>query len=325
MQKLIKVQELGVVDYLSAWQMHKQIADRVLTGKIENTLLLLQHPSVYTAGRRTQLSDRPLDNTPVIDVDRGGKITWHGIGQLVGYPIIKLKNSADVVGFVRELENALIQVCEEFGITAQRYCERSGVWVRDEKGDRKIAAIGLRVAKIRNQVGVADAGCHLQRAFGADQLASGHPVRTEEGAGEQRIFCGHAQRAARVRCVLRQAGHILHRRPFLRHSQLQAALPKAQRIMQRYHRAVFAAVLVNAVQPGDAKVQAAAAHTRHNVPGALKQNIQRGDGREAGLILARVGLDHAQTAALQKIEACGFEAALAGQAQADVGALHNCS
>jgi lipoyl(octanoyl) transferase len=147
MQKLIKVQELGVVDYLSAWEMQKQIAEEVLTGKIENTLLLLQHPSVYTAGRRTQLSDRPLDNTPVIDVDRGGKITWHGVGQLVGYPIIKLKNSADVVGFVRELENALIQVCGEFGITAQRYCERSGVWVRDEMGDRKIAAIGLRVAK----------------------------------------------------------------------------------------------------------------------------------------------------------------------------------
>jgi lipoyl(octanoyl) transferase len=147
MQKLVKVQELGVVDYLSAWEMQKQIAEEVLTGKIENTLLLLQHPSVYTAGRRTQLSDRPLDNTPVIDVDRGGKITWHGVGQLVGYPIIKLKNSADVVGFVRELENALIQVCGDFGITAQRYCERSGVWIRDEMGDRKIAAIGLRVAK----------------------------------------------------------------------------------------------------------------------------------------------------------------------------------
>ena len=147
MQKLVKVQELGVVDYLSAWEMQKQIAEEVLTGKIENTLLLLQHPSVYTAGRRTQLSDRPLDNTPVIDVDRGGKITWHGVGQLVGYPIIKLKNPADVVGFVRELENALIQVCGEFDITAQRYCERSGVWVRDEMGDRKIAAIGLRVAK----------------------------------------------------------------------------------------------------------------------------------------------------------------------------------
>jgi lipoyl(octanoyl) transferase len=147
MQKLVKVQEVGVVDYLSAWEMQKQIAEEVLTGKIENTLLLLQHPSVYTAGRRTLLSDRPLDNTPVIDVDRGGKITWHGVGQLVGYPIIKLKNSADVVGFVRELENVLIQVCGEFGITAQRYRERSGVWVRDEKSDRKIAAIGLRVAK----------------------------------------------------------------------------------------------------------------------------------------------------------------------------------
>ena len=147
MQKLLKVEVLGEVEYLSAWQMQKQIAEDVISGKLENTLLLLQHPSVYTAGRRTQLSDRPLDNTPVIDVDRGGKITWHGVGQLVGYPIIKLKNSADVVGFVRELENVLIQVCGEFGITAQRYCERSGVWVRDEKSDRKIAAIGLRVAK----------------------------------------------------------------------------------------------------------------------------------------------------------------------------------
>ena len=147
MQKLLKVEVLGEVEYLSAWQMQKQIAEDVISGKLENTLLLLQHPSVYTAGRRTELSDRPLDNTPVIDVDRGGKITWHGIGQIVGYPIVKLKNPTDVVGFVRELENALIQVCAEFGVLAQRYCERSGVWVRDEKGDRKIAAIGLRVAK----------------------------------------------------------------------------------------------------------------------------------------------------------------------------------
>ena len=147
MQKLLKVEMLGEVEYLSAWQMQKQIAEDVISGKLENTLLLLQHPSVYTAGRRTELSDRPLDNTPVIDVDRGGKITWHGIGQIVGYPIVKLKNPTDVVGFVRELENALIQVCAEFGVLAQRYCERSGVWVRDEMGDRKIADIGLRVAK----------------------------------------------------------------------------------------------------------------------------------------------------------------------------------
>lgn len=143
----LKVTDLGVVDYLSAWNLQKQIHQGVVDSQSENTLLLLEHPSVYTAGRRTQMQDRPLDDTPVIDVDRGGKITWHGLGQLVGYPIIKLKNSADVVGFVRELESVLIEVCGEFGIQAQRYCERSGVWIRDNKGDRKIAAIGLRVAK----------------------------------------------------------------------------------------------------------------------------------------------------------------------------------
>jgi lipoyl(octanoyl) transferase len=146
-QKILRVEELGVIDYLSAWQMQKEIQEKVINNIEPNTLLILQHPSVYTAGRRTEISDRPLDNTPVIDVDRGGKITWHGLGQIVGYPIIKLKNSTDVVGFVRELETSLISICDEFGIKAQRYCERSGVWLRDAKGDRKIAAIGLRVAK----------------------------------------------------------------------------------------------------------------------------------------------------------------------------------
>ena len=146
-QKLLRVEELGVIDYLSAWKMQKQIHEKVVNDTEPNTLLILQHPSVYTAGRRTEISDRPLDDTPVIDVDRGGKITWHGLGQIVGYPIIKLKNSTDVVGFVRELETAIISICQEFGIKAERYCERSGVWLRDEKGDRKIAAIGLRVAK----------------------------------------------------------------------------------------------------------------------------------------------------------------------------------
>ena len=146
-QKILRVEELGVIDYLSAWQMQKVIQEKVINNIEPNTLLILQHPSVYTAGRRTEITDRPLDNTPVIDVDRGGKITWHGLGQIVGYPIIKLKNSTDVVGFVRELETSLISICDEFGIKAQRYCERSGVWLRDAKGDRKIAAIGLRVAK----------------------------------------------------------------------------------------------------------------------------------------------------------------------------------
>ena len=143
----IKISDLGVVDYLPTWELQKNIAEDLIAGKIENTLLLLQHPSVYTAGRRTEISDRPLDGTPVVDVDRGGKITWHGLGQLVGYPIIKLRNATDVVGFVREIESALIDVCAELGIKTERICDRSGVWIRDQKGDRKIAAIGIRVAK----------------------------------------------------------------------------------------------------------------------------------------------------------------------------------
>jgi len=146
-EKKIKIEDLGLIDYQSAWQLQKQIQVDVINRKINNSLLLLEHPSVYTAGRRTQAVDRPIDGTPVIDVDRGGKITWHGPGQIVGYPILRLKNSTDVVGFVRELENALIEVCQFFSINAERYCERSGVWIRDLKGDRKIAAIGLRVSK----------------------------------------------------------------------------------------------------------------------------------------------------------------------------------
>jgi lipoyl(octanoyl) transferase len=110
-------------------------------------LILLEHPPVFTAGRRTLASEKPTDGSRVIDVDRGGKITFHGPRQIVGYPIVRLKNPNDVVGFVREMETALIHVCQEFGINAERYCERSGVWLRDERGDRKIAAIGIRVAR----------------------------------------------------------------------------------------------------------------------------------------------------------------------------------
>lgn len=137
----------GVVDYLTAWQLQRDTLDGIVAGTTPNTLILLEHPSVYTAGRMTKLDERPQDGTPVIDVDRGGKITWHGLGQIVGYPIVKLKNRNDVVGFVREVETALIEVCQSFGIPAERYCERSGVWIRDAKGDRKLAAIGMRVAK----------------------------------------------------------------------------------------------------------------------------------------------------------------------------------
>jgi lipoyl(octanoyl) transferase len=137
----------GLLEYTSALELQRQIHHDVVASVRPNTLILLQHPPVYTAGRRTLDSEKPVDGSPVIDVDRGGKITFHGPGQIVGYPIVKLRNPNDVVGFVRELETALIAVCKEFDLQAERYCERSGVWIRDEKGDRKIAAIGIRVAK----------------------------------------------------------------------------------------------------------------------------------------------------------------------------------
>ena len=143
----IALKRQGLVDYQVAWESQRRIHEEVASGTRPNTLILLEHPSVYTAGRRTEDHERPIDGTPVINVDRGGKITWHGPGQLVGYPIIKLRQRNEVVGFVREIETALIAVCQELGINAERYCERSGVWLRDEKGDRKIAAIGIRVAK----------------------------------------------------------------------------------------------------------------------------------------------------------------------------------
>ena len=137
----------GLIDYSKAWDVQRTIHGEVVDKKRPNTLLLLQHPSVYTAGRRTQETERPQDGTPVIDVDRGGKITWHGPGQLIGYPIVRLAKPTELVGFVREIEAGLIAVCDELGIKAQCVAGRSGVWIRDEKGDRKIAAIGIRVAK----------------------------------------------------------------------------------------------------------------------------------------------------------------------------------
>lgn len=137
----------GLVDYQKAWESQKAIHQDVVDGKRPNTLLLLEHPSVFTAGRRTEESEKPSDGTPVIDVDRGGRITWHGPGQLVGYPIVKLINPAELVGFVREIESGLMSVCSDLGLTTERIDGRSGVWVRDAAGDRKIAAIGVRVAK----------------------------------------------------------------------------------------------------------------------------------------------------------------------------------
>ena len=135
------------MEYQEAWDFQRTIHEEVASGSRPNTLLLLEHPSVYTAGRRTEDGERPADGTPVIDVDRGGQITWHGPGQLVGYPIVKLQKPSELVGFVREIETALIRVCDDLGLTTVRIDGRSGVWIQDERGDRKIAAIGIRVAK----------------------------------------------------------------------------------------------------------------------------------------------------------------------------------
>jgi lipoyl(octanoyl) transferase len=135
------------MEYEEALVLQRKVHSDVVQSIAPSTLILLEHPSVYTAGKRTTDSEKPTDGTPVIDVDRGGKITWHGPGQLVGYPIVKLAKPTELVGFVREIEAGLIKVCAEFGINTQRVDGRSGVWIRDEKGDRKIAAIGIRVAQ----------------------------------------------------------------------------------------------------------------------------------------------------------------------------------
>ncbi|SET05170.1 lipoyl(octanoyl) transferase [Geodermatophilus poikilotrophus] len=139
----------GTVPYEEAWERQRELHAARVAGEGPDTLLLLEHPPVYTAGKRTEPHERPFDGTPVIDVDRGGKITWHGPGQLVGYPIVRLADPVDVVAHVRRLEAALIEVCGGLGLATERVEGRSGVWVRaDDRGpDRKVAAIGVRVAR----------------------------------------------------------------------------------------------------------------------------------------------------------------------------------
>jgi lipoyl(octanoyl) transferase len=145
----LTVLRAGLVDYREAWAQQQRLHEAVVAGDQPDTVLLLEHPSVFTAGKRTEPADRPFDGTPVVDVDRGGKITWHGPGQLVGYPILKLADPIDVVAYVRRVEQMLIDVCSEFGVTAERVEGRSGAWVRGDgtRPDRKIAAIGIRVAR----------------------------------------------------------------------------------------------------------------------------------------------------------------------------------
>ncbi|UGT45050.1 lipoyl(octanoyl) transferase LipB [Nocardia yamanashiensis] len=143
------VEELGLIDYNDAWDRQRAIAAERAEGIGQDRLLLLEHPFVFTAGRRTEAQDLPVDGSPVVEVDRGGKITWHGPGQLVGYPIVRLAEPVDVVKFVRRLEEALIHVCAQLGLETGRVDGRSGVWVAASEflPERKVAAIGVRVQR----------------------------------------------------------------------------------------------------------------------------------------------------------------------------------
>ena len=164
----VQIRQLGLLDYRAAWDFQRRTAEARIAGG-PDTLLLLEHPPVYTAGKRTEDHERPMDGTPVVDTDRGGKITWHGPGQLVGYPIIGLAEPMDVVNFVRRLEESLIAVCSEYGLDAGRVDGRSGVWLPadDHRPARKIAAIGIRVTRGTTLHGFAlNCDCDL-RAFSA--------------------------------------------------------------------------------------------------------------------------------------------------------------
>ncbi len=144
----LHIRHLGVVDYQEAWDLQADLAARRYRGEVGDTVLVVEHPNVYTAGKRTQPEDRPHNGLPVIDVDRGGRITWHGRGQLVVYPIVQLADPVDVVDYVRRLEEAIIQTVREAGVAkAGRIDGRSGVWVPASgvQPDRKVAAIGIRI------------------------------------------------------------------------------------------------------------------------------------------------------------------------------------
>lgn len=141
----LEVRRLGRVPYQAAWQVQRDLHEQRVAGEVPDVLLLLEHDSVYTAGRRTLDHERPPAGVPVVDVDRGGKITWHGPGQLVGYPIVRLSDPVDVVAHVRRLEAALMAACGDIGVPSRRVVGRSGVWTTD--GARKLAAIGVRVSR----------------------------------------------------------------------------------------------------------------------------------------------------------------------------------
>ncbi len=154
---ILDLRPQGQADYKTTWALQRELHAAVVAGTAPDTLVLVEHASVYTAGKRTASWDRPQDGTEVIDVDRGGKITWHGPGQLVVYPIVRLAEPIDVIAYVRSLETAVIEVCEGFGLAPMRVEDRSGVWLPADthRLERKICAIGVRVAKGVTMHGIA--------------------------------------------------------------------------------------------------------------------------------------------------------------------------
>jgi lipoyl(octanoyl) transferase len=192
----LRIERAGLVDYEKAWARQRELHAERVAGEGPDTLLLLEHPSVYTAGKRTEDWERPADGTPVVDVDRGGLITWHGPGQLVGYPLVALATPLDVLDYVRRLEEALIAVVTGMGMAgAGRVDGRTGVWLPgDDRGpERKVAAIGVRVERGITMHGFAlncdpsmtayqrITACGIQ-GVGATSLALelGRPVPVEE-------------------------------------------------------------------------------------------------------------------------------------------------
>ena len=215
------------VPYETGWQQQRELLAQVAAGEVGPTVLLLEHQAVYTAGRRTEPHERPFDGTPVVDVDRGGKITWHGPGQLVGYPIVRLAQPIDVVAYVRRLEAMLIEVCAELGVGAGRVTGRSGVWLPadDHRPERKIAAIGIRVAQHVTMHGfalncAADLGGFGQIVPCGIQDAGVTSLSTELGRNVTVAEVVPLVEAALRRCDL--AGHDAHNARNARQAREQA-------------------------------------------------------------------------------------------------------
>jgi lipoyl(octanoyl) transferase len=184
------------VDYQQAWDIQRELHEKVVAGEAPSTVLLLEHAAVYTAGKLTEDHERPFDGTPVVAVDRGGKLTWHGPGQLIAYPILKLKNRAGIRDYVERLEAVMIAVMEDYGIRAERIKGRAGVWVKaDSKGpDRKIAAIGIRVLNGVTMHGIA-VNCSNDLAPYAQIIACGI---TDAGVTTMSLETGRDIRPAHI-------------------------------------------------------------------------------------------------------------------------------